>query len=98
MKATNITASRPAATFSARRRSQGPAPRRFTATLLQGVDFLEQPLGPLLRLVGSQVDLLRVCPERVLGTRAEGLPGFRRGEGVAQGVARENQRPEVASR
>src|SRR5712691_9968393 len=66
MKAANITASRPAATFSARRLSQAPVVRSDIARLFQRVDLLQHPLRPLLRLVGRQVDLLRMRPERVL--------------------------------
>src|SRR5262245_23979186 len=62
MKATNITASRPAAMFSARRCSQAPAVRSCTG-LLQGVDLLEHALRPVLRLVRGEVDLLRVLAE-----------------------------------
>src|SRR6266581_7535786 len=63
MKATNITASRPAATFSARRCSQVPAFRRNTGTLFQRADFFEHPFRPVLRLVGAEVDFLRVLAE-----------------------------------
>src|SRR6185503_20742625 len=64
MNAANITASMAAATFSARRRSQSQS---LSGTpLFQRVDLLEHPLWPVLRFVGSEVDLLRMRAERVL--------------------------------
>src|SRR4051812_38140864 len=63
MKAMNIAASRPAATFSARLRSQAPVVPMDT--LLQRVDLLEHPLRPLLRFIRGEVHLLRVRPERI---------------------------------
>src|SRR2546422_9026800 len=70
MNAANITASMAAATFSARRRSQAAASRitaRASVLLLfERVDLLEQPLRPRLRLVGGEVDLLRVRAEGIL--------------------------------
>src|SRR5258708_32307572 len=65
MKATNIAASNPAATFSARRLSQAPVVCSDIARLFQRVDLLQHPLRPLLRLVGCQVDLPRMRPECV---------------------------------
>src|SRR5688572_3078064 len=56
MNAKNIAATIAAAMFSARRRNQAPASRIMRAPLLQRVDLLEHALGPLLGLVGSQVD------------------------------------------
>src|SRR5437016_2841216 len=66
MNAANITASMAAATFSARRRNQAPASRITWRALLQRVDLLEQPLRPRLRLVGGEINLLRVRTEGVL--------------------------------
>src|SRR5688572_17600882 len=63
MKAANITASSPAATFSARRRSQPPVSRNPIRRLLQGVDLLEHALRPVLRLIRGQVHLLRMVAE-----------------------------------
>src|ERR1043165_6254837 len=70
MKATNITANSSATTFSARRRSQA-SPAGTGIALLQRVDLLEHALRPLLRLVGAEVDLLRVGAERVLVGRVD---------------------------
>src|SRR5687767_7002568 len=64
MNAKNITATIVAATFSARRRSQAPASRIMRAPLLERVDLFEHALGPLLGLVGSQVNFLSMRAER----------------------------------
>src|SRR6266705_4281003 len=83
MKATNITASRPAATFSARRCSQVPAFRRNTGTLFQRADFFEHPFRPVLRLVGAEVDFLRVLAEG-LDVRGVDLEAVLLPEGIRQ--------------
>src|SRR5471032_1177090 len=68
MNATNITASRPAATFSARRRSHAPTlpgDAFMGRKLFQRVDFLEHALGPVLRLVRGKIGLLREIAKRL---------------------------------
>src|SRR3979409_2235128 len=65
MKTTNITASRPAAMFSARRFSTAAAFRENTGPLFECADFLEHPFRPVLRLVRAEVYLLRIGAEGV---------------------------------
>src|SRR4051812_40888889 len=68
MKARNMAASRPAAMFSARRRSQAPLFSRnegILGSLLQAVDLVEHARRPGFRQRGLQVLALR--------ERAEGL-------------------------
>src|SRR5258708_37929621 len=82
MNATNITANSAATTFSARRLSQA-SPAGTGIALLQRVDLLEHALRPFLRLVGGEVDLLRVGAERGDVRRVD-LQAVRLAEGVGE--------------